>query len=338
MTNGKSQMTNFTPPPKPGQRWELEIKSKKGIALILALVILLILAVIVMEFSYYLQVRVSLSENFVEETKALYLARAGIQYGIALLEKDDEPSYDALSEEWAVEELELPLGGGKITLSIEDEESKVNINYLLAGRKNKDYRLRQLERLCRLLELDEEATPSIKDWIDSDDEVTVIDGARGAEDDYYRRMESPYPCKNGKLDTLGELYLVKGIKGETLPRSEDEDLPSLEDCFTIYGKGKVNLNTAPLIVLQSLADNMDEEKARAIIDYRVDNPLKSISELKNIIGSSLAGKIEKEGLVDVKSRAFRIIAVGEAGGIKRRIESVVEREGGKIGIKYWRAE
>jgi hypothetical protein len=45
------------------------------------------------------------------------------------------------------------------------------------------------------------------DWIDEDDDQREF----GAEEDFYSGMSPPYAPKNGPLDTVEELLLVRGV-------------------------------------------------------------------------------------------------------------------------------
>ena len=48
---------------------------------------------------------------------------------------------------------------------------------------------------------------AIVDWLDMDSSPRPY----GAEDDYYTALSPPYHCKNGPLDSLEELLLVRGV-------------------------------------------------------------------------------------------------------------------------------
>ena len=47
------------------------------------------------------------------------------------------------------------------------------------------------------------------DWIDPDNNQHV----GGAESDYYESLDPPYQAKDGPMDDLSELLLVRGITG-----------------------------------------------------------------------------------------------------------------------------
>src|SRR5947207_2464686 len=66
--------------------------------------------------------------------------------------------------------------------------------------------------LMAIPNMTEDIANSILDWIDPDEDTR----SNGAENDYYSTLSSPYRCKNGPLDTLEELLLVKGVTPQLL--------------------------------------------------------------------------------------------------------------------------
>jgi len=69
-----------------------------------------------------------------------------------------------------------------------------------------------------------ELAAAIKDWRDSDDNVTPS----GAEAETYSRLRPPYKCKNAPFETVEELRLVVGAQLEIL-YGEDSNLNGILD-------------------------------------------------------------------------------------------------------------
>jgi type II secretory pathway component PulK len=63
-------------------------------------------------------------------------------------------------------------------------------------------------------------------------------------DDYYKNLEFPYPMKDLPFERIDELFLVKGIT--------DRIYYALVPYITVYGDGRVNVNTASRKVLMAL--------------------------------------------------------------------------------------
>jgi general secretion pathway protein K len=318
-------------------------------ALVLTLVVITILAFLVLEFNYLMRVEASIAENYRDSLKAYYLAHSGVNFAYCLL-RDDNLSYDSLDEKWALAEIPVDIAEGEVTFRIEDENAKINVN-LLKGVKE---RQEQLIRLCGLLNeqygrhapISSSIVPVIIDWTDDDDEIEVLEVVfeenKGAEDEYYRALEDPYPCKNRPLDTLEEVLLVKGMTDEIFfgrrPNKEKgiEPTSGLGDYLTIYGSGRININTASFFVLESLHKDIDASLAQEIIKYRQAHPFKKTTDLKAVSGISDDLYKEISPLISVKSDFFSVSSQGITGETRKRIRAIVERKNKSLQIKYWR--
>jgi len=106
---------------------------------------------------------------------------------------------------------------------------------------------------------------ALADWLDKDDE----ERDHGAENGYYQGLENPYKCANGPLLYPEELLLVKGFSRKIV--YGDEEHEGIIDYLTIYSHdGKININTAPVPVLQALSANMTGELADELIAFRAE--------------------------------------------------------------------
>ena len=104
----------------------------------------------------------------------------------------------------------VPLGNGTFSVTITDNERKWNINW--AANPNSP-QMPILQQAMTIIGVNDAAMSStiidsIRDWIDRDDEHNLS----GAENDYYMHLNPPYYCKNGWIDDLSELLLIKGIR------------------------------------------------------------------------------------------------------------------------------
>ena len=112
-----------------------------------------------------------------------------------------------------------PMNDAVMRTSISDEYGKINLNALLvmgdSGQlEENEYLISALRTFFQLRDPQLETDPvdAILDWLDYGD----MDETRqeGAENDYYTSLEIPYPCKNGPMDSIEELLLIKGITPE----------------------------------------------------------------------------------------------------------------------------
>jgi general secretion pathway protein K len=225
-------------------------------------------------------------------------------------------------------------------LLIEDEGGRISINRLISGSGYnpliRDLLLRLLTgphfRLEQTKAMD--LLDAIKDWIDTDDEVT---GA-GAEGAFYARLERPYAVKNAPLDCIEELLMVKGMTHSLFYGAAES--PGLVQCLTAFGDGRININTAPKPVLRALAVEMTDDEVDRLDKYRRDqrNDLADLVWYQKIPRSS--GITIPTGLIVVRSDTFRITAVGLQGRMTERITGVVKRETDRRKLKLlsWKVE
>lgn len=94
---------------------------------------------------------------------------------------------------------------GGVRFGLEDESTRLNLNTLLALEAQMEGSGTNL--LMSLPGMTEDVAAAILDWIDEDDEPREL----GAEVDYYSGLSPPYACKNGPLETVEELLLVRGV-------------------------------------------------------------------------------------------------------------------------------
>ena len=312
------------------------IKDEKGVALVLVLVVIALLVSLVVDFTYTMQVDMTLAANQRDEIKALYTARSGVELAKLTLQEDDN-EYDAQDEAWALFD-ELPGfiaedDEGRFKGTIVDEESKFPIHSLVNDQGVLvPARLDQLERLFVLLDIDRELIDAIVDWLDSDDTA----GPFGAEDAYYEGLSPPYPCKDGHLASIEELLLVKGMTEEIL--YGDAEKEGLLQYLTIHSDGEININTASSVVLQCLSKDIDEGLAQIIIEYREEAPFQSDAEIKTVPGMTEAIYNEIKDRITIQSSIFSIHVNGEVRGITKGIYTVVKRHEKVVKPIFWRVE
>lgn len=240
-------------------------RKSKGIALLMVLWVITILSVIVLEFSFAMRTEVQITQNFQEELQLYAMAEGGIQRAVLELiyrhdphisqKRKPSPTEEIPPEmrEWVTDGREYPLAyeRGTCALRIVGEAGKVNINLVSEA---------MLRKIMANLGLEGEAkdvvVDSILDWRDPDDLYRI----HGAENDYYHSLKEPYDCKNGYLDSVDELLLVRGITpelfyGRRAVNKEGSEKKveqiGLKEIFSIYAQGEqIDINSASLPVLR----------------------------------------------------------------------------------------
>jgi len=238
--------------------------TNKGSILITTLWIVSILAVMAVGIGFRVSVETRLSKYYAESQKALYLAKAGViksQYLLSSSKKDYDYVYECgidYSEDNNPEQIFgydmniMESGSFSVyyelfpdsdeplkVYGVADEERKININADKLAKGN----IGEYRRMLSVLDADitEDIIDAIIDWQDTDETTT---GFGGAESFYYESLPKPYSSKNEDYEIIHELLLVKGVSRELYEK--------LKNYLTVYGDGKVNINTASMKVVNAV--------------------------------------------------------------------------------------
>ena len=318
------------------------MRGESGIALIVVLLIIAVLAALVFEFCHDARVKYRLAENTLHSYQALYCAEAGLAMAVATLEQNQSaPSVEQLAGILSGA-TPVSVGTGQCTISVVGEKGKINVNGLVT-RDGKPVR-RRIDQMLRLIDvlnsqragqnpISYSLVPAILDWIDPDNEVTIlsyVQGANaGAEDAYYQNLEKPYHCKNGPLEVLGELMLVKGITREVFSGKAEAERTSstmaLGECLTIYGDGAVNINDASATLLQTLSEQMAPSLAESIVRHR---PYRNIDELAQVPGMSreVLQAVRELATVQPGGEFYTVTARGVVGNCVRTVRLAIRKD------------
>ena len=256
--------------------------------------VMAILSVLALEFSYAMRTEINITKNNKEDLQRYAMAEGGVQRGITeLIYKNDarlQQSRRTLSlEEISPEQREwmadgrsytLPFDQGSCEIRIMSEAGKININVV------SEFLLR---KVIGQLGLDGEAkdvvVDSVLDWRDTNDFYR----ANGAENDYYLSLKEPYYCKNGNLDSIEELLLVKGVtpglyhgkKGTPEGDEGSADRVGLKDIFSIYSPGEqVDINSATPLVMNMVL-GIPREVSQQMVKAREEKSFENQQDLLN---------------------------------------------------------
>ena len=349
-------------------------------ALIMVMVAIFALSVLVGAFAYAMKVETKLAQNANNGESLIWLGRSGVElarYVLAesLAEQGRGPEkYDSLNQIWAggpggFASSNSPLAGmslsnyrigeGAVSIKITDLERKININKASEP---------LLQQALTSMGMDAGEAPAvvdgILDWIDRDDATMV----NGAESDYYQSMDPPYFAKNGAIDDLSELLLIRGVTqdifwGPASPNhlaaafqkvdrhgrviQQPTYTAGLVDMFTPISFGLVNINTASATVLQAIP-GIDQNIAEQIIKQRSgpdgfdgnddDTPFMNVGEVINAgVNPQAVQRIQQ--FCDVHSYTFEVRVEAEIGGSKRTFFGIIGRNSArdlKVLSFHWR--
>jgi len=252
-----------------------------------------------------------------------YLHALGVEsWAAGLLARDAEAGKsDNFSEEWANALPPTKVEGGHVAGKMQDLQARFNLNNLVVEGKASNMDVAIFQRLLNALGLDVQLVQAVVDWLDADIEPEFPDGA---EDDLYLRGSPPYRTANGLMSSPSELRLIQGFGTEVYQR--------LAPYVTaLPERTAININTAPLPVLMSLAEGISAADAGQLLEARGAQGFPDVGQfLKH---DALAGRnIKAEGL-SVSSNYFMIRGTAEIGGIRVNLASILARaENGKVGV------
>ncbi|VTR91834.1 general secretion pathway protein k : Type II secretory pathway component PulK-like protein OS=Planctomyces limnophilus (strain ATCC 43296 / DSM 3776 / IFAM 1008 / 290) GN=Plim_3639 PE=4 SV=1: T2SK [Gemmata massiliana] len=164
-----------------------------------------------------------------------------------------------------------------------DEGGKININSMIVLDPTGNL---LYNALMQLPNMTADVADAIVDWVDADD----VPRASGAESSEYQSLPSPYKAKNGPLNSLDELLLVKGVTPDLLyggdrnrngtyddGESGTSDL-GWSDFLTVYGR-ELNLDSTGTVraylngeldtMLPQLTSLLGDDLATYIIAYKM---------------------------------------------------------------------
>jgi general secretion pathway protein K len=339
------------------------MRNDRGFALMVTLAVISVIVVTTVTLNRMRRLAATDAAIARDQVTLTQMADSGIQIAMAMLIRDRMDSQtDTIQENWASKEkwaellADFPFEEGSVDVGISDERGRIQINALVAlpGHAFNEAQYHLWDRLLgylkqsdkRLADLDTaEIINSIKDWIDSGDD-DAITGLSGAESSYYESLDPPYPCRNGPMDNVEELFRVKGVTRDLLAGVG----ANLLDYLTVNGvspvkgggvsfDGKINIDTAPLPVIAAILPEEYHSYASDVVDFREDktdnqytNALPGLDWYRQVPG--LEDLSLSHDLITNSSDLFRITATATLHDRQQRVTAVVEREKGKESGKW----
>ena len=287
------------------------IENAEASVLIGLLWCLALLSVVVVGALHTARLDLLIVRNYGDRIQAHYLAVAGIEKAKALLFQDARERtrshrhhsgalYNAPDQfrdiafgrgHFRVFRAGREDEGGGVIYGISDEESRLNVN------------VASLQELGKLDAMTPDIAAAIVDWRDEDNQVTP----GGAELEYYASLQPPYQPRNGPLQTVRELLMVRGVTHELLlgqdagqggqpeaMRDNEGAVANLDTGWaglltadssvkdiTAGGGDRVNIQTADEHSLTGVR-GITTDIARAIVAYRGQHRFETIADLLDV--------------------------------------------------------
>ncbi len=194
--------------------------SNQGTVLIVAIWLMVILAGAAIVFAKFVRTEAVAARNAAAAVQCEYIVAGAINYIFYKLSLEDQQEQSDVSYETTPYQ-QIQVGDGyfwvlrpnisddkNYDFGVSDEAGKINLNSA------------SVEMLLKLPGMTSELANSIIDWRDKNQEVST----GGAESEYYLLLDEPYSCKNADLESVEEVFLIKGasvdiVFGEDLNRN-----------------------------------------------------------------------------------------------------------------------
>lgn len=273
------------------------VKTQRGSVLVIAVFVVSIIIAVAARFTADYQLAIARAEQslFHSQMQQLLYSVESFASWVLIEDANDDNnngkykqngqngSYDHFDEEW-VNPLQVPIEEATVTASLEDAQSRFNINQL-TGRPDKydpngvfslRYTVAQ-RRFIRLLQthpdnlvdpaLAQQITDAVIDWIDDDDTTS---GVGGAESDYYSSQEPAYRAANRMLISVTELRLIRGVT----PEIYDHIAPLL---IALPDSTGININTVSATIIRAINEKdietpISEDDAATLLGQRPSKP------------------------------------------------------------------
>jgi general secretion pathway protein K len=250
---------------------------------------------------------------------------------------------------------------GDFRSEVQDEERRVNVGNLKATTFGELLVMPQAQQVMAMMSTEEtqdylyknnmvkeELVGNLVDWTDPDDNK-LYQG--GSEQSTYIHLDNPYHPKNAPFDTRDEIRLVDGWEDDGLWERVGRHL-------TIYGQGKVNVNTALEPVIKGLliayydgvaSDLTVQQTVEDIVRVRgapIDEGGLYFASADLFYDAVTQGqynihaiplKPEIKQAITATSNVFRVTSVGEVGNARVEIHAIFDFSSDTTGrVLFWK--
>jgi general secretion pathway protein K len=315
-------------------------RRQRGVALIIALVLVALATILAtkMTFAGFLERRRAIGVMAVEQAMQFGLGAEALAADALAQDAQTSGQQTTLAGPWAQPTPPLPITPadnpegepiGTMQGQLDDMQGLFNLNNLarvVAGAATAlptqdPQPLEQFQRLLLLVGLEPKWAAIARDWIDPDDIPGTPDGA---EDQVYTSQMPPYRTGNWPMMSPTELMNLPGFGADRYRKIAPyvTALPS----STV----PINICTAPAVVLESLAENLNGEYTPEVLaSERRNGCFPDLNAFRAIVGPQNLAAIN--GRYGQTSQYFRLTTHVTLGTTEFTLYSLLLRgNGGKI--------
>ena len=308
-------------------------QKQKGVALFITLLVITIATLLATEIWFRNSLDIARQSNNRASYQSYHYARGMALWAKDILRKDYEenPEFDSSGDVWNQPISGIQLEDAVLSGQMYDMNSKFNLNNLYFSGNFHPPSVNYFRRLLANLQMDVGIADKIIDWMDENQ----VPMQMGAEDVSYLSQNPAYRTAGQPFQHISELRLIEGINEEIYQRLKQfvTVLPLLSNSPT-----KLNVNTAPAVLLKSLDDKISQRDALLLYkeggaSYRDIGVFFS----DPIIRFYNLGQTDIQQLVDTKTEWFdaQIMVTMESNLYQRH--ALMLRKGNNAVVNQWSA-
>lgn len=296
-----------------------------GIAVVSAILFTALVVSVAVAMMFEQQRFINRLENHFSATQARWMGEASIHWSRAILAEDAKSgAVDHLKENWALKLPATPFEGGTVRGFISDQQQYCNLNNIRqlgdTAQENTDF----FKRVLLAIGAKPDTVDALKDWVDSDSELTY---PYGAESEYYLALPIAYRAGNQPLIEMGNLSRIQGFTAESIARLSQYSNVLPEPT-------PVNVNTASPELLGLMLPELSQFELQTIVAARDLHPFKNISEVSKLINQSKLSLSDSQ--FSTGSRYFMVSSQTQFGKSTIRVEALLKRDGAAWPQLLWK--
>ncbi|MCB1194593.1 general secretion pathway protein GspK [bacterium] len=327
-------------------------KAQKGTIIIMVMWIIAILSLFAVGLGFRSTIELRLTSFYIDKMTASHIGQYIVYTVFFHIANDQDKKIDSYLDSWgnsAETFFETDIDGVKVTVShpgestydeqvmlygASDEMARININTVPTAILSSEYWQEEFA-------MDDELVEAIEHWRSKE--------KTGSKDlDSWYENTYDYKARHGEIQIIEELHFLKNFY--TNSSEKNKKRARLKNIITVYGDGKVNMNTASREVLAALfamqseqkdmSDNDREDLIEEIIAYRngedglpgtEDDQQFENANIETALETHESSKItmlnwlRTKQAIGVNSDFFRVEADIELKKIKRRVTAILSR-------------
>lgn len=307
----------------------------RGVALITALFVVALASIAATALLSSTGIAIRRTANLQDSEAAWWYAN-GLESWIAglLKRRPGQPDVDGLGDPWAQQVDYLPFDRGGVSGHLVDLQGRFNLNNLAAtGTAGKYYQQQFRLLLANLPGIDLTGIPdlgaAVQQWIAALPASGNV-GTPVVDATYYLSLAVPYRPSQQLMSSPSELLAVKGVTPQ-IYQALKPYITALPTSGT-----KININTAPLPVLLSLAPDVDATKLQDFVKSRVKSPLQKVEDAYSGKDNLLPADV-KSSYISVDTHYFQLQAQIQVGNDRMMLYSDIYRQQGNTPAVYARS-